>query len=195
MNNQFKNKLHTLKKGKKKVSGKLYGMKIKLLCKNKPISSEVGLLDSGSGYSLMGIDKYWEINRKCKLNLEESDLKLVSVTYDDIEVLGAAKLTVQIMGIQREVAFTVVSDAVSFAGSLLLGTNLFQEFPLLFDFKNGNVLVTEGEIYDHTVIPLETMKGDSNGLISRMSSGNKVPKEEEKDMSEDEELLTDDSDT
>src|SRR5215469_17802512 len=142
----------------------------------------------------MGIDKYWELNRKYKLNLEESDIKLVSVTDDDIEVLGAAKLTVQIMGMQKEVVFTVVRDAVSFAGSLLLGTNLFQEFPLLFDFRNGNVLVTEEEIYDHTVIPLETMKGDSNGLISRKSSGNKVPKEEEEDMSEDDELLTDDSD-
>src|SRR5215469_16611482 len=98
------------------------------------------------------------------------------------------------MGIQEEVVFTVVSDAVSFAGSLLLGTNLFQEFPLLFDFKGGNVLVTEEEIYDHTVIPLETLKGGSNGLISKKSSGNKVPKDEEEDMSEDEESLTDDSD-
>src|SRR5215469_18452001 len=123
----------------------------------------------------MGIDKYWELNRKYKLSLEESDIKLVSVTDDSIEVLGAIKLTVQIMGLQKEVVFTVVSDAVSFAGSILLGTNVFQEFPLLFDFKNGNVLVTEEEIYDHTVIPLETMKGDSNVLTSRKSSGNKVP--------------------
>src|SRR5215469_15386301 len=138
----------------KKASGKLYGMKIKSLNKNRLISTEVGLLDSGSGYSLMGIEKFWEINRKCKLSLEESELKLVSVTDDDIEVLGAARLVVQIMGLQKEVVFTVVSDTVNFAGSLLLGTNLFQEFPLLFDFKNGNVLMTEKEedIYDHKVM-------------------------------------------
>src|SRR5215469_654969 len=144
-------------------------MRIKLFSKNKPISSEVGLLDSGSGYSLMGIKKFWEINRKCKLSLEESDLKLVSVTEDDIEVLGAARLGVRIIGVQKEVLFTVVSDTVSFAGSLLFGTNLFQEFPLLFDFKNGNVLMTEKEedIYDHTVMPLEILNGDSNGLISK----------------------------
>src|SRR5215469_11850843 len=96
------------------------------------------------------------------------------------------------MGIQKEVVFTEVSDAVNFAGSLLLGTNLFQEFPLLFDFKNGNVLMTEKEedIYDHTVMPLEILKGDSNGLISKKSSGNKGPKEEIV-MSEDDELPTD----
>src|SRR5215469_16848068 len=96
------------------------------------------------------------------------------------------------MGIQEEVVFTVVSDAVSFAGSILLGTNVFQEFPLLFDFKSGNVLVTEEEIYDHTVIPLETMKGGSSGVISKKSSGNKVPKHEEEVTSESEGSLTDD---
>src|SRR5215469_8163837 len=97
------------------------------------------------------------------------------------------------MGIQKEILFTVVSDTVNFAGSLLLGTNLFNEFSLLFDFKNGNVLMTEKEedIYDHTVMPLEILKGDSNGLISKKSSGNKGPKEEEVVMSEGDELPTD----
>src|SRR5215469_12368556 len=196
VNNKLKNTVHTVKKETGKVSGKLYGLSVNLYNKGRCISGEVGLIDSGSGYSLMGIDKYWELNRKSKIELEESNVKLVSVTDDDIEILGAARLGVGVMGVQKEVLFTVVNDTIKFAGSMIFGTNLFQEFPILFDFKGGNVLMIENEhdIYDHTVMPLVNLNGKSNAQISKKSSGYKVPKDEVEVMSEDEESLTDDSD-
>src|SRR5215469_1688638 len=126
-----------------------------------------------------------------------SDIKLVSVTDDDIQVLGAARLGVGVMGVQKEVVFTVVNDTIKFAGSLLFGTNLFQEFLLLFDFKGGNVLMIEKEedIYDHTVMPLVNLKGDVKGQTSRKSYGIKRPREEDVDTSDEDESFTDDSDT
>src|SRR5215469_12893253 len=187
VNEKLKNTVHTVKKETGDVSGKLYGLNVTLYNKGRSISGEVGLIDSGSGYSLMGIDKYWELNRKSKIELEKSNAKLVSVTDDEIEILGAVRLGVGIMGVQKEVLFTVVKDTIKFAGSMLFGTNLFQEFPILFDFKGGNVLMIEKEedIYDHTVMPLVDLNGCSNGQISRKSSGNKVSKEEVEVISED----------
>src|SRR5215469_11855660 len=87
-NKKLKNTVHTVKKETGDVSGKLYGLNITLYNKGRSISGEVGLIDSGSGYSLMGIDKYWELNRKSKIELEQSNAKLVSVTNDEIENLG-----------------------------------------------------------------------------------------------------------
>src|SRR5215469_9566704 len=77
VNKKLKNTVHTVKKETGRVSGKLYGLNITLYNKGRSISGEVGLIDSGSGYSLMGIDKYWELNRKSKIELEESNVKLV----------------------------------------------------------------------------------------------------------------------
>ena len=172
-------------------------MDIKIYNNGRFISGEVGLIDSGSAYSLMGIEKFWELTRKSKIKLEESDIKLVSVTDDDIQVLGAVKLEVGLMGVQKEVVFTVVNDTINFAGSLLFGTNLFQEFPLLFDFKGGNVLMIENEddIYDHTVMPLVNLNGDVRGQTSKKAYGIKKPKEEGIDTSDEDELTTDESDT
>src|SRR5215469_8330826 len=179
-NKKLKNTVHTVKKETGDVSGKLYGLNITLNNKGRSISGEVGLIDSGSGYSLMGIDKYWELNRKSKMELEQSNAKLVSVTEDEIEILGAVRLGVRIMGKQKEVLFTVVNDTIKFAGSMLFGTNLFREFPIAFDFKGGNALLIEKEedIYDHTVTSLVDLNGRSNAQISKKSSGNKVPKHE-----------------
>src|SRR5215469_12875401 len=194
-NKNPQNTIHTMKRETSDMAGKLYGLNITLCNKGRSISGEVGLIDSGSGYSLMGIDKYWELNRKSKIELEQSNAKLLSVTDDEIEIIGAARLGVRIMGVQKEVLFTVVNDTIKFAGSMLFGTNLFQEFPLIFDFKGGNVLMIEKEedIYDHTVMPLVNLNGKSDGQISRKSSGNKVPKDEVEVISEDEESLTDDA--
>src|SRR5215469_15420565 len=173
-NKKPKNTVHTVKKETGNVSGKLYGLNVTLYNKGRSISGEVGLIDSGSGYSLMGIDKYRELNRKSKIKLEQSNAKLVSVTEDEIEIIGAVRLVVGIMGIQKEVLFTVVNDTIKFAVSMLFGTNLFREFPILFDFKGGNVLMIEKEkdIYDHTVMPLVDLNGKSNVQISKKSSGN-----------------------
>ena len=136
-----------------KISGKLYGMNIKIYHKNKCISGEIGLIDSGSAYSLMGIDKYWELVKKNKIQMEDSNVNLVSVTDDNIQVLGQVRLDIGVMGVRKEVVFIVVNNAINFAGSLLFGTNLFQKYPLLFDFKGGNVLMMDNEddIYDHTL--------------------------------------------
>src|SRR5215469_8049529 len=62
-----KNTIHTMKKETSDVAGKLYGLNVMLCNKGRSISGEVGLIDSGSGYSLMGIDKYWELNKKSKI--------------------------------------------------------------------------------------------------------------------------------
>src|SRR5215469_7243586 len=195
-NNKLKNTVHTVKKENGNDSGKLYGLNVTLYNKGRSISGEVGLIDSGSGHSLMGIDKYWELNRKSKIELEESNVKLVSVTDDEIEIIGAARLGVGIMGVQKEILFTIVNDTIKFAGSMLFGTNLFKEFPILFDFKGGNVLMIEKEedIYDHTVMPLIDLNEKSNAQISKKSSGNKVPKHETEVVIKEEESIKDDSD-
>src|SRR5215469_13499046 len=196
-NNKLKNTVHTVKKENGNDSGKLYGLNVTLYNKGRSISGEVGLIDSGSGHSLMGIDKYWELNRKSKIELEESNVKLVSVTDDEIEIIGAARLGVGIMGVQKEILFTIVNDTIKFAGSMLFGTNLFKEFPILFDFKGGNVLMIEKEedIYDHTVMPLVNLKGDVKGQTSRKSYGINRPRKEDVDTSDEDESFTDDSDT
>src|SRR5215470_15774724 len=177
-NKNPKNTIHTVKRETSDMAGKLYGLNITLCHKGRSISGEVGLIYSGSGYSLMGTDKYWELNRKSKIELEQSNAKLVSVTNDEIEIVGAVRLVVGIMGIQKEVLFTVVNDTTSFSGSMLFGTNLFREFPLLFDFRGGNALMIENEldIYDHTVTPLVDLKARYNAQISKKSSGHKVQK-------------------
>src|SRR5215469_12653512 len=151
INNKYKNKINTVNRDMDNiVSGKLYGMDIDIYYKDKSIAGEVGLIDSGSAYSLMGINKYCELSKKCKMRLEDSNLNLVSVTDDSIQVLGQVRLDIGVMGVRKKVTFIVVKDAINFAGSLLFGTNLFQEYPLLFDFKGGNVLMMDNEddIYD-----------------------------------------------
>src|SRR5215469_1418021 len=194
-NKKLKNTVHTVKKETGDFSGKLYGLNVTLYNKGRSIFGEVGLIDSGSGYSLMGIDKYWELNEKSKIELEQSNAKLVSVTDDEIEIIGAVRLGVGIMGIQKEVLFTVVNDTTSFAGSMLFGTNLFKEFPLLFDFRGGNALMIDNEldIYDHTVTPLVDLKARYNAQISKKSSGNKVPKRQTEILFKEEESTEDDS--
>src|SRR5215469_9144742 len=186
-NKNPKNTIHTVKRETSDMAGKLYGLNITLCHKGRSISGEVGLIDSGSGYSLMGIDKYWELNRKSKIELEQSNAKLISVTEDEIEIIGAVRLGVKIMEIEKEVLFTVVNDTIKFAGSMLFGTNLFREFPILFDFKGGNVLMIENEldIYDHTVMPLVNLNGKFNAQIFKKSSGNKVPKHQTEESTED----------
>src|SRR5215469_1159700 len=194
-NKNPQNTIHTMKRETSDMAGKLYGLNITLCNKGRSISGEVGLIDSGSGYSLMGIDKYWELNRKSKIELEQSNAKLISVTEDEIEIIGAVRLGAKIMEIEKEVLFTVVNDNIKFAGSMLFGTNLFREFPILFDFKGGNVLMIENEldIYDHTVMPLVNLNGKSNAQISKKSSGNKVPKHQTKVVIKEEESTEDDS--
>src|SRR5215469_1058865 len=190
-----KNTIHTVNKETVTAPGKLYGLNVTLCHKGRSLSGEVELIDSGSGYSLMGIDEYRELNKKSKIELERSNAKLVSVTEDEIEILGAVRLDVRIMGVQREVLFTVVNDSIKFIGTMLFGTNLFREFPLAFDFKGGNALMIENElnIYDHTVTPLVDLKAGYNAQISKKSSENKVRKHHTKVVIKDEESFEDDS--
>src|SRR5215469_7159888 len=177
-NKKPKNTIHTVNKETITAPGKLYGLDVTLCHKGRTLSGEIELIDSGSGYSLMGIDKYRELNKKSKIELEPSNAKLVSVTEDEIEIIGAVRLDVRIMGVQKEVLFTVVDDSIKFIGTMLFGTNLFREFSLAFDFKGGNALMIENEldIYDHTVTPLVDLKAGYNAQISKKSSGNKVQK-------------------
>src|SRR5215469_72276 len=57
INNKFRNKINKIKKVHYIISGKLYGMNIDIYYKNRSVAGEIGLIDSGSAYSLMGINK------------------------------------------------------------------------------------------------------------------------------------------
>src|SRR5215469_13817897 len=74
-NKKLKNTIHTVNKETITAPGKLYGLNVTICHKGRSLSGEVGLIDSGSGYSLMGIDKYWELNRKSNIELERSNAK------------------------------------------------------------------------------------------------------------------------
>src|SRR5215469_9331927 len=105
-NNRVKNKINMVNRDMENIiSGKLYGMDIDIYYKDKSITGEIGLIDSGSAYSLMAINKYCELSKKCKMRLEDSNLNLVSVTDDSIQVLGQVRLEIGVMGIRRKVMF------------------------------------------------------------------------------------------
>src|SRR5215469_16331026 len=72
-NKKPKNTIQTVNKETTGASGKLYALNVTICHKGRSISGEIELIDSGSGYSLMGIDKYWELNRKSKIELEQSN--------------------------------------------------------------------------------------------------------------------------
>src|SRR5215469_17368626 len=130
IHNRCGNKINTVKKDNDIISGKLYGMNIDIYYKDRSVAGEIGLIDSGSAYSLMGIDKYWELTKKTKIKMEDSTINLVSVTDDTIQVLGQVRLEIGVMEVRKEIVFMVVNNTINFAGSLLFGTNLFQEYPL-----------------------------------------------------------------
>src|SRR5215469_15332197 len=168
IHNKYGNKINTVKKDTNIISGKLYGMNIDIYYKDRSVAGEIGLIDSGSAYSLMGINKYYELTKKCKMKMEDSNVNLVSVTDDSIQVLGQVRLEIGVMDVRKEIVFMVVNNTINFAGSFLLGTNLFKEYPLLFDFKGGNVLMMENEddIYDHTVMPLVNLSNPAKKSYS-----------------------------
>src|SRR5215469_10285220 len=195
INNKFRNKINTVKKVHNIISGKLYGMNIDIYYKNRSVAGEIGLIDSGSAYSLMGINKYCELAKKCKIKMEDSNVNLVSVTDDNIQVLGQVRLEIGVMDVRKEIVFMVVNNTINFAGSFLLGTNLFKEYPLLFDFKGGNVMMMENEddIYDHTVMPLINLSNQKKKsyTIKRYKKDEVFNSDEE----EEEEEYSDQSDT
>src|SRR5215469_6025786 len=55
IHNRYGNKINTVKKVHNIISGKLYGMNIDIYYKDRSVAGEIGLIDSGSAYSLMGI--------------------------------------------------------------------------------------------------------------------------------------------
>src|SRR5215469_13701460 len=120
--NKVRNKINTVNRDMDNIiSGKLYGIDIDIYYKDKSIAGEIGLIDSGSAYSLMGINKYCELSKKCKMRLEDSNVNLVSVTDDNIQVLGQVRLDIGVMGVRKKVMFIEVNNAINFAGSLLFG--------------------------------------------------------------------------
>ena len=93
------------------------------------------LLDTGSTSTLIKYETFNKINKVTPLKLNKPQVKLKSITANELTVHGTVKLNIRFKDAIFQINIFVVDDNFSFKGQMLIGQDFFFKYRYYFKFQ------------------------------------------------------------
>ena len=123
--------------------GKCFSIEVKLSCQNNFMYPLYAMIDCGSTISLLRKEVYNYINSNCHVPLLKSDIKLRSITGNELISYGKINVGLLLGDNLFNICLVVVDDRCTFNSQMLIGTDILSSLPISLNF-NSNSLTLKG---------------------------------------------------